>query len=269
MERIAGITQANNKWPLKRGGGMEQVAAIILAGGRGTRFRGIIGSTKQKVLTEIMPGKKMIDYTMDLLPPRLVKRVVFGLGYRGVDVRRWAEEQRFAYEHIDFRYHHRRSVMNAILTSCKVIPEKTIVVCNADELHLGLNLEELIAFHEQRQAVCTLVSTIRSHLHRNRIVTVDEATSQLISHEYNPIRMKENPEVKGVVNCGIAVFDRSFVSSIKEDHPSTGWDAIIDPLCAERLALVYLLPSITHFNVGTEEEYLDALEFLKKDSAET
>lgn len=216
-----------------------------------------------------MPGKKLIDYTVDLLPPRLVKLIVFSLGYRGVEVKRWAKEQRLTYEHIDFRYHRRRSVMNAILTSRKIVPERTIVVCNADELHLGLNLEEVIAFHEQKHAVCTLVSTIRSHLHRNRILTVDEATSQLISHEYNPIRMKENPETRGIVNCGIAVFDRSFVPHIREDHPSTGWDAIIDPLCAKKLVSVCLIPSITHFNVGTEEEYLEAMAFLKKGTATT
>lgn len=248
---------------------MEWVAAIVLAGGRGTRFKGIIGSNKQKVLTEIVPGKKLIDYTMDLLPPRLVKRVVFGLGYRGVEVKRWAKKQKFTYEHVDFRYHRRRSVMNAILTSCEVIPERTIVVCNADELHLGLNLEEVIAFHEQRHAVCTLVSTIRSHLHRNRILAVDEASCQLISHEYNPVRMKETPEMRGIVNCGIAVFDRSFAPYIREDHPSVGWDAIIDPLCARKLISICLLPSITHFNVGTEEEYLEATTFLKKSAAET
>ena len=248
---------------------MERVAAIVLAGGRGTRFKGIIKSSKQKVLTEIPPGRKLIDYTMDLLPPGLVRRVVFGLGYRGVDVKRWAQEQGFVYEHIEFRYHRRRSVLNAILTSCKGIPEKTIVVCNADELHLGLNLEEVVAFHEQRRAVCTLVATVRSHLYRNRVLTVDEATSQVISHEYNPIRMKEHPEVRGIVNCGIAVVDRSFVSYMRDDHPSTGWDAIIDPLCEKRLALACLLPSITHFNVGTEEEYLDAMTFLKRGAATT
>ena len=51
--------------------------------------RWLYAATTDRML--MMVGKKLIDYTVDLLPPKLVRRVVFGLGYRGVEVKRWAE----------------------------------------------------------------------------------------------------------------------------------------------------------------------------------
>ena len=66
---------------------MRNVAAIILAGGEGTRFNQGKPSLKPKVLYKVN-GKLMIIYSLDLLKKIGVGEVVIVVGYKGDEIRK-------------------------------------------------------------------------------------------------------------------------------------------------------------------------------------
>lgn len=66
---------------------MKNLAAIILAGGEGTRFNRGRPSLKPKVLYKVN-GKPLIFYSLDLLKKIGISEVVIVVGYKGEDIRK-------------------------------------------------------------------------------------------------------------------------------------------------------------------------------------
>lgn len=233
------------------------VAAIVLAGGKGTRLHND-GET-QKVLCKV-GGKSLIQHTMDILDPQFVRRVVFNVGYQAEKVQKWVEAQRFPH-YIAFSRQTQWSIYNAIMRALSLTREETIICCNADEVRIGLNLGEVLEFHKQQNTLCTMVATYRDHLYRHRMLTVRAEDMVLLSSEYNPERFRAIPELRGLVHAGFAVFRREAAAYFNKDDTSRGWNALINPLCDARMISVFIPPALTHFNVNTPEELTDALTF--------
>lgn len=241
----------------------NNVAAVILAGGKGTRFSQFVGCYRQKVLYRL-GEKPLIQYTTDLFDPTVVPHLVFNTGFRARDVRRWVKKQHFPHR-ISFSQQAGQSIYSAVSGAVNKTDKSTIVCCNADEIRLGLDMRQVLGFHRQHGRSMTIVGAYRNHLYRHRILIVDE-DGTLLSSEYNPQRFRDQPHTMGLVNAGIAIFEKCAVKMFDAHHPSNGWGAMLDPLCRRREVIVLPEAIQTFFNVGTPEELTDARSFFRDTS---
>lgn len=234
-------------------------AAVILAGGKGTRLRNIIGESRQKVLLEI-GGKPLIQHTTDSLARGNIGRLIFALSHKAEDVRFWIKSQNFS-QIVDMTIDTKPGVSHAIRSALERIAETTVVCCNGDELRYGLDAEKVLAYHESSNANCTMVAGYANHLYRHRLLAIREKDSLLLTSRLHPEEFRNTPEAIGLVNVGFLVFDIKAVDHFDE-RLDDGWDSIISSLCKKELISVYPEPSLRYFNVGTEEELREAICFL-------
>ena len=66
---------------------MKNFAAIVLAGGKGTRLSGGLPSPKPKVLYEIA-GRPLITYTLDLLKKLSLEEIIVVVGHKASEVKK-------------------------------------------------------------------------------------------------------------------------------------------------------------------------------------
>jgi D-glycero-alpha-D-manno-heptose 1-phosphate guanylyltransferase len=241
----------------------NDVAAIILAGGQGTRFRQVIGNDSQKVLYPV-GGKPLIQYSTDLLHINNVSHLVFNLGYKAKDVETWVLEQKFS-QRVSFSPQSEWSIYNAVVGGVGKTDEDTIICCNADEIRLGLNIAEVIDFHRQHGRLMTMVGAFRNCLSRHRLLHTRE-DGLLVSSQYNSNEFEKNQQVTGLVNAGFTIFNRHAVEMFDANHHSNGWDALLDPLCSANEIVVFSQQILTFFNVGTLEELIGAEQFFYSDT---
>jgi len=237
------------------------VASIVLAGGKGTRFRQALSTDGQKVLYSV-GGKPLIRYTTDLLVAELVDHIIFNVGYKAEDVRDWVKEQFFT-QRVSFSHQDEWSTYNAVMNALKRSDAANVVLCNADEIRLGLDLRDVLAFHRQHGRMMTMVAAERDHLSRHRVLQIRSSDNVLLGTEYTPARFKQAPSHKGYVNAGILVFGGQASVLFDSHHSTTGWGALLDPLCRRREIVVYKCSQVNFFNVGTREELDSAIKFLE------
>lgn len=72
---------------------MADIDVVILAGGLGTRLRGVLPETP-KILAPVL-GRPFLDHVLEWLARQGVRRVVLGLGYRAGDVLAYLEQHPF------------------------------------------------------------------------------------------------------------------------------------------------------------------------------
>jgi NDP-sugar pyrophosphorylase family protein len=237
----------------------KTVAAIVLAGGKGTRFSEIVGADQQKVLYPVN-GVPLIKYTTDLLDQSTISRIVFNVKHRSRDVRRWVRDQRFSHQEISFSVQKRWTFVDAVTRAFAKTDEDIILICNGDEIRDGLILIEAIRFHLDQGSLATLIGARKRCLSRYRLLHINE--NHLLTHsEYCPSRFIDDQETEGIVNAGIAILNREAFANFDQADPSGGWDAMLKPLTITRQLSVYTDKNMHYFNVGTPEELYDAEEF--------
>ncbi len=242
--------------------GGRTVAVVVLAGGKGTRFRGVAG-TGQKVLWSVA-GKPLIQYTTDLLDPTVIGHVVFNLGYRAKDVKEWVKMQALPFRRVSMSTQRKWTFRDAVTRAVAMIDEEVVVICNADEIRTGLNLNEVIDFHCRQGALVTLIGVRKRRLGRYRLLHVNEERV-LTASEYCPERFREDDETEGLVNGGIAVLRREALLHLDASDLSAGWDAMLKPLTAMRQIRVFIAMNVGYYNVGTREELIEVEAYLRTD----
>jgi len=238
----------------------KKVAAIVLAGGKGVRFREIMGNEMQKVLFKVQ-DKPLIQYTTEILiDSPLIKSIVFNLGYRGEDVRSWVLAQSFS-QRICFSTQTEWTIYNAISKALDYIPEQTIVCCNGDEIRLGLRIEEALDFHWKNDNFATMVGCYKNCLYRHRLLHIDSHSKLLLSSELKAQRFKTDLLTVGLVNAGILIFEKKIAQFFLNDLNNAEWNAIINPLVKKKMMFIYIVRNLNYFNIGTEEELKEDLIF--------
>ncbi len=233
--------------------------AIVLVGGQGTRIRHLIGESRQKVLFAV-GGKPLLQYTLDILDPRCVQQVILCVNHGEKEVRNWAKGCALPYS-IEFSTQERPGIANAIIEASKKAACETMIVCNGDEIRLGLDVAEALRFHRAKKFPSTMVAACANHLHKHRVLEIDESDSALIRSRLRAPEFANDPERVGLINTGFLILDKSVVPNF--DALRSEWSAIIDPLREKRLMGVHVAHMSGYFNVGTEEEIRRAEDFLK------
>ncbi len=177
---------------------MTSRECIVLAGGLGTRLRGVIGEAP-KCMAPV--GRYPFLYWLfRYLHKEGCTRCVLSLGYRHEVVRDWLKTVSLPFE-VDYVVEHEPlgtgGGMALALEQCR---EPNVSVVNGDTL-FDASLERLNAVHQETGAVVTLALKPMMDFDRYGVVQIDAAGK---IHAFE----EKQPRAKGLVNGGIYIVDR-------------------------------------------------------------
>ena len=137
--------------------GIADIDIAVLAGGLGTRLRGVLPETP-KILAPVL-GKAFLEHLLDWLNRQGARRVILCLGYRAGDVLAYLEARSFASLEI-------RTVVEpeplgtggAIARARPLLNSEPVLVMNGDTL-LDADLNAFLAGHGASQADVSILCT--------------------------------------------------------------------------------------------------------------
>ncbi len=234
--------------------------SILPCGGRGVRLLSLTEGKIPKPLFRI-GGKELIRYSTDILDPSIVKRLVFAVDNQADQIRRWVNEQALPHA-VSFSEQQVPGVLAAITSASKHVEEDRMVACNTDEIRTGINLNDIIRFHERSGVTATIVATSSNNLFRHRVLAVRERDGHVLRTKLKPDEFRNKPDDVGLVNTGFMIIDKRAMDFFDPNH-NGDWGGIIDPLCDAGQLNAYVNYGISYFNVGTPEEYEEADIFMR------
>ena len=188
------------------------VDAIILAGGLGTRLRGVVADVP-KVLAAVR-GRPFLDLILETLSRcPFMGRVVIATGYMAEQI-----HHRYGSGHphpFDITFSEEKKLLGtggAIKKALKHTMTDTVLALNGDS-YVDVNLVDLYASHNARRAAMTMVLKTVEDAGRFGTVKVDAS-----------MRITEFEEKKGtaagaIINAGVYVFRRDLFDEVPDEVP--------------------------------------------------
>jgi len=186
------------------------VAAAILAGGLGIRFRQVLGD-RPKVLAEVR-GRPFLQYLLDQLASCGIRSVVLCTGHLGDQIESYFGD---SYGSLRLTYSRETSPLGtagALRLALPHFQSDSVLVLNGDS-YCKSDLHSFWSWHCEQTAVATLLLVERPDTKRYGRVQIDEKGHILTFEE------KHNREGGGWINAGIYLFSHRFLRSIPESSP--------------------------------------------------
>lgn len=240
--------------------------AVLLCGGKGSRFKEVTGDSVPKSLFQVN-GKKLIEYSVDLFSPSLFDQLVFAVDYKSEQLEEWVLNSPVNDQAV-ISYQNKPGVLDAVECALKFLEDKDYnALCNTDEIRLGLSLASALEHHKQSSALGTIVATYTNHLYRHGVISLDKNESRVTSFQLKPEEYQQTPDKVGLVFTGIILLDQRAKELFDSEHDSN-WMGIIHPLLDSGQLAAYVAPDVKYFNVGTKTEYNEALSFFENATQE-
>lgn len=245
---------------------MKNIAAIIMAGGKGTRMQ----SEKPKVLHQI-GGEPMVFHTLRNLHQIGIEDVFVVIGYKSDQVKSQIEP------HFSVKFAHQIEQLgtgDAVQTALAKMQKdyQTVLILGGDDsaFYTASTLIEFINSHQDSQAVVSAMTLIDPAKERMGKVFRDESGNfdQLLEYsDYSQLNLTSNE-----INCGVYLFDHKWLSENIgqiEKNPVKGEYYITELLNMAKKqgqkVNIYLLQNKDEwFGVNTPEELEQANQLFKK-----
>lgn len=222
--------------------------AIIPCGGKGLRMRSNGEETVNKPLLRVA-GKELIKYSLDNLPPQKIRKLIVATTAIGNKAHKWVLSSNLPYHDILFSCLGDVSLIERINGASLLLNGECFVLCNADEIRMGLNLTKVVEFHRRSGGLATLVAGYSDHLKEQRIILTNE-DGRVTRTIKNPEEYAESPDTRGLVNTGFILMHRKALE-MAECLPEGGWSCFLDPLTDAGQLFAFVDPKITYFNINT------------------
>lgn len=225
--------------------------SVILAGGKGTRLRPLTLHTPKPVMPLV--GVPFLTYQLDLLKRASVHNVVLSLSYqpqkiedvfgdgshRGMSVRYVVESQPLG-------------TAGAYKNAREVIDARTIVF-NGDIL-TDIDLNEVVAFHEDRKAAVTIVLTPVENPRAYGLVETEP--------DGRVRRFLEKPKgdeiTTNTINAGIYVIEPEILKHIPADEVFSFEYDLFPSLLTKGVSVFAFVSDHYWIDIGTPRRYLTA-----------
>jgi D-glycero-alpha-D-manno-heptose 1-phosphate guanylyltransferase len=181
--------------------------AILLAGGLGTRLRSAVPDLP-KCLAPV-GGRPFIGYLIDYFRQQGIERFIFALGYKSTY---FDDFFRVCFPDGGYAVSLEDEPLGtggAIRQACELAEEKTVLILNGDTFY-RIGLGALSAFHEEKQADCSLCLKPMKDFDRFGVVELDgeQRVRGLREKQYYPA---------GLINGGVYALNRE--SLMRESWP--------------------------------------------------
>ncbi len=189
---------------------LSDIQAVILAGGKGTRLRSVVGD-RPKVLAEVA-GRPFICYQLGYLIRSGIRRVVLCTGYMGRQVRDTVGE---TYGGIELAYSQEDEPLDtagALRLALPSIASDPALVMNGDSLFKA-DLGEFYRLHAASGAECSLLLVEMEDCRRYGRVRTD-SRSRVIRFEE-----KSDEPGPGCVSAGVYLLSKRMIEQIPTGRP--------------------------------------------------
>lgn len=189
--------------------------SLFLAGGLGTRLRGIVNDQPKPMI--FVANKPFLEYLILQLKRYGLTDIVLCIGYLGEQIRQYFDDGSRWGVHISYSYENKPLGTGGAIKLAegfvKLVKEDKFLVMNGDS-YLDVNLNMLINYHLKMGALATMA-----------LGEVEDAS------RYGAVEISENGEIKSflekgqglrsrLINGGIYVFDRKIFEYIPEGKVS-------------------------------------------------
>ncbi len=190
---------------------MEQVDAIILAGGLGTRLGNLV-SNLPKVLLPVN-GKPFLDILLHHLHKSgMIGKVILAIGYKAEKIiEHYKNSTTFNFSIVFSVETELLGTGGAIKKALGYSETDNVLVMNGDS-YVDVNLEEMSAAHRTKKTAMTVVIKEVPDASRYGRVVID-ADGRVVAFEE-----KKSDLAGGYVNAGVYLFNRNLVNGVAEDQ---------------------------------------------------
>lgn len=189
---------------------LTRVAAVILAGGFGTRLREVV-SDRPKVMAEIN-GRPFLSYLLDQLTDAGIERVIISTGFMAGIIE---EVIGYTYRGLQLDYSREQiplGTAGAVKLAGQVVDTEHCLVMNGDS-YTKFDLVSLYMFHKQENANITLLAKMVDNTTRFGTIQMNER------NEIEKFMEKKPKAVFGLINAGVYIMKTSIFQEIPDKIP--------------------------------------------------
>lgn len=190
------MTQEKDTLQARKTTGVQE--AIILAGGLGTRLRGVVPDLP-KVMAPVA-GKPFLSHVIDRLRMQGVSRFVLSLGYKAAVIEQYLKEQFPTLDYTTVLEEEPLGTGGGIRLALQKTRTADVLIVNGDTV-FNADLAALLARHIATGAECTLALKPMRHFDRYGAVNVDPALRILSFEEKKPVE-------EGLINGGVYLLNK-------------------------------------------------------------
>lgn len=205
---------------------MQEIDAIILAGGLGTRLKPVVEALP-KALAPVC-GRPFLDILLGLLNRwGFIRRVVIAVGYMAEKIideyGGGGQCAKYNFEILFSREEQLLGTGGAIIKALKYTQSAAVLAVNGDTF-AGVDIEEFVLAHLKNGADMTIALKEMKDAARYGTITLDGQSKIVSFHEKSPQRGD------GLINAGVYVFNRGLFKG--------GTDGVVMSLEREFLPLM-------------------------------
>ena len=180
--------------------------AVILAGGLGTRLRPYTLFLPKPMLP--LAERPILEHLLEWLRKNNVSDVTLCVGYLRRIIEEYFEDGKELGVSINYARTNRPLGTAGQLKSAESLLKGRFICLYGDSI-INFNLKDAIKFHEKKQSIATIVlMEYKTHL---RYGFID------LNGEGRVKAWREKPEVKGMINVGCYIMEKSFLKYIPKE----------------------------------------------------
>ena len=231
---------------------LQDIDAIILAGGFGTRLQSVF-SDRPKVLVPI-EGIPFLRRYLDWLRGFGARRVILSLGHMAEMVQAYVKSQEWAGMEIVSSVESSPLGTGGAVRACLPLTQSpTILVANGDSV-TRLDLARFVEFHRRKSARVSMVLTHQPQVAASGLVETDESDAVLAFTE-----KPDGQNTGGHINAGIYLMQREAIAEIPEGRPVSIEKEVFPSLLGK--GFFAMKGNFPFIDIGTPESFRLASEF--------
>jgi len=191
----------------------QDITAIILAGGLGTRLRPIT-ETIPKVMVDV-DGKPFLEYKLEILKKCGIKKIILCIGYLGEKVKDYfGDGKNFG---LDINYSYEKELLGtagAIKNAEHLIKTDYFIVTNGDT-YLDINFQDMVFTHKNFNYPITMaVSKATNPIEQELIKIQNREITGFYRRETKEHKEELNKNKKPLMNAGTYILNKEVLKMI-------------------------------------------------------
>ena len=224
------------------GTSLQSCDLLVLCGGRGTRLRSVVHDRPKPMAP--VGARPFLEFVIDPMAAQGIRRVILCTWYRSQQVEEWFLAQEHDYELLFSREARPMGTAGALAQAAHLVQSNVVIVVNGDSV-CDVHLAGLLDHHRATGACATVTLTPATARTDAGCVEMNADTRLTGFQEKGPAKLSS------FHNAGIYVFDRSVLSRIPAEHPSSIETDLLPALLPQ--GLYGFVTDAPLFDIGTPE----------------
>jgi D-glycero-alpha-D-manno-heptose 1-phosphate guanylyltransferase len=227
---------------------------IILSGGEGTRLRSVLPDIPKPLAP--INGKPFLDFLLAYHNEwPFIKNVILAVGYKSeMIINRYKNCHEYNFDILFSQERQLLGTGGAIKKAVSLSDTECVLVVNGDTF-VEIDIDDLLEFHIQNNAMITIVLKETDNAARYGIVRIDHDSHIIFFGE------KEVDNFQGLINAGVYVINKKLFDNIEADKVLSFEKEILPGLIGSNI-FGYITCG-RFIDIGVPETYIMAQEYLK------